>query len=261
MRKSAPWGPIFALFILFGSLQGCVTGPVVSKIEGGLTQEILHNYNDSFEDFREDLWERVGFTWTPAQLAKLKIADTRVKNGELIITTKSGGFSKGGLASKYKLRGDFDVQVDCQIDFLAGSTDIDQLLAFTVLEKGERMQKGRLITISLLKKEGGSQGGIFSSYREQETYKPGKWVQTGNFTGAFRIVRNGPKVTTLYKRQGQSKWIRMNTFPSTGYDATVAFALQNFVVRRRTIGASSAVTAVLDNFRINMAMDIIEAEI
>jgi len=261
MRKMAVWILMLTILPLLGHTQGCVQSQVVSQVEGSLPQEKLINYNDSFDKFREELWERVGFTWTPAQLAKLKIADTSVENGELRITTKRGGFSKGGLASKYKLRGDFDVQVDCRIDFLEGPQDIDQMLAFAVFEKGVSMQKSRLISISLIKKEDGKQNGIFSSYREKGKYHPGKWVKTGDFSGALRIVRGGSKITTLYSRQGKPKWVKMNTFPSTGYDATVAFALQNFVVIRQTIAASSTVTAIFDNFIINAASEIIEEEI
>ncbi len=261
MRKMAVWILMLTILPLLGHTQGCVQSQVVSQVEGSLPQEKLDNYNDSFDKFREELWERVGFTWTQAQLAKLKIADTSVENGELRITTKRGGFSKGGLASKYKLRGDFDVQVDCQIDFLEGNQDIDQLLAFAVVEKGESIQKLRLISISLLKKRGGSQNGIFSAYREKGKYQPGKWVKTGDFNGALRIVRGGSKITTLYSRQGKPKWVKMNTFPSTGDDATVAFALQNFVIIRQTIVASSTVTATFDNFTINAAREIIEEEI
>ena len=261
MRERIAWIFTFTILTLIGYSQGCVHRQAVPEIEVSLPQDKLDNYNDSFEKFREELWEMIGFTWNPAQLAKLKIADASVENGELRITTKSGGFSKGGVASKYKIRGDFDVQVDCRIDFLGENQDIDQLLTFAVVEKAVRGKKSRLLCISLLKKEGGKQNGIFAAYREKGKYQPGKWVKTGDFNGALRIIRTGGKVTTLYSRQGNPEWIKMDSFPSTGYDVTVAFALQNFFIERQTIDALSTITAAFDNFRINAASEIIEGEI
>ncbi len=252
--------PVF-LVVSLPSLQGCATEPVSFKIENSLSQNKLAYYNDSFDKLREDLWEKVGLAWSQAQLANLRIADITIEDGELRIETKMGGFSKGGLASKYRLRGDFDVQIDCHIDFLGGIHDMDQLLVFAVLEKGEKSQNWRLIPIALLKKGKSEQREIFSGYREKGRYQPGNWRHIGNFHGTLRIVRAGSKISTLYKNQGKTEWTKMNTFSSTKEDVTVAFLLQNFILERKTITAESSIEARFDNFRINAAQEIIEEEI
>jgi hypothetical protein len=260
MQRMACW--IFlAILTSWVNIQGCAPSPAVFNIEESLPKYKLDYYNDSFEKLREDLWERVGLAWNPDQLANLKIADMSVENGHLRIRTKSGGFSKGGLATKYRLRGDFDVQVDCRIDFLKGNPGIDQFLVFCVLERGVNSRNFKLISISLLKKKDGGQSGFFSSLRGKGEYQPGNWKNTDNFNGTLRIVRTGGTVTTLYRRKGRPEWTKMNTFPSNGDDATVAFAIQNFIITRKTIRASSTVTATFDNFRINAAREIIEEEI
>jgi len=117
---------IYALIILILLIvsvpffQGCATEPISFKIENSLSQDKLAYYNDSFDKLREDLWEKAGFTYSQAQVRQFKAADLTIENGVLRVETKTGGFSKGGLVSKYKLRGDFDVQVDCHMDILVG---------------------------------------------------------------------------------------------------------------------------------------------
>jgi hypothetical protein len=261
MKGIALW--IKAIFFVALSVffQGCATEPVSSKIENGLPQSKLAFYNDSFDSLREDLWEKAGFTFSQTQLRQFKAASLTIENGVLRIETKTGGFSKGGLVSKYKLRGDFDVQVDCHIDFLIGIHDMDQVPGFGVVERGKTPGEMRGIFIGLLKKGQGGESIIYSNYREKRKLYPGNWHRTSDFHGTLRFVRTGHEISTLYKREGEAQWKKQNTFPSTKNDAIVGFGLQNFIVRRNSITAKSAITAKFDNFRINAAQEIIEEEI
>lgn len=249
------------LVLLLVSFQGCATQPVSFKIENSLPQSKLAYYSDSFDKLREDLWEKAGFTFSQAQLIQFKAADLTIENGVLRIKTKTGGFSKGGLVSKYKLRGDFDVQVECHIDFLVGKHDMDQVLGFGIVERGKTPGEMRGIFLGLLKRGESGESIIHSNYGEKGKFHPGNWHRTGDFYGTLRFVRIGQEISTLYKREGKAQWKKLNTFPSTRNDAIVGFALQNFIVKRNSITAKSSIIAEFDNFKINAAQEIIEEEI
>jgi hypothetical protein len=261
MKGIALWIKAIFFVALAVFFQGCATEPVSFKIENSLPQSKLAYYNDTFDNMREDLWEKAGFTFSQAQLRQFRAAGLTIENGVLRIETKTGGFSKGGLVSKYKLRGDFDVQVDCHMDFLLGKHDMDQSLGFAVVERDKTSGELRGIFLGLLK-EGESGGSIIhSNYREKGKLHVGNWHRTGAFHGTLRLVRTGHKISTLYKREGEAQWKKLNTFPSTRNDAIVGFGLQNFIVARNSITAKSSITAEYDNFRINAAQEIIEEEI
>ena len=249
------------LVVSLPSLQGCATDPASFKIENSLSQDKLAYYNDSFDKLREDLWEKAGFTYSRAQVTHFKAADLTIENGVFRIETKTGGFSKGGLVSKYKLRGDFDVQVDCHIDFLVGKHDMDQVLGLGVVETSKTTGEMRVINIGLIKRGESDSSIINSNYREKGKFKPGNSHRTGDFYGTLRFVRIGHKISTLYKKRGERQWKKLNTFPSTRNDAIVGFGLTNFIVKRKSITAESSITAKFDNFKINAAQEIIEEEI
>jgi len=261
MKRINLWVIIIFFVSFLVSFQGCATEQVAIKIEKDLPPSKLVYYNDNFEKLREDLWEKVGFTFRQEQLANLKLADLSFVDGKLRVETKTGNFSKGGLVSKYTLRGDFDVQLDCHIDFLKGVYDMEQSLGFAVIERGKTLRDNRLIFINVMKKGGASESIIFSGYRDKRGYHHGNAHQIGNFHGTMRIVRIGNKISTFYKKEGKKRWKKMHTFPSTTHDAMVGFALQNFMVKRTSITAKSPLTAEFDNFRINSAQEIIETEI
>ena len=241
--------------------QGCATEPISFRIENSLSQSKLAYYNDSFDKLREDLWEKAGFTYSQVQLRQFKAADLAVEGGMLRIETKTGGFSKGGLVSKYNLRGDFDVQVECHIDFLEGKHDMDQILGMAVVEKGKAPRELRAINMGLIKQGKSDSSIINSNYVEKGKAYQGKWDRTGDFHGALRFVRIGHEVTTLYKREGETHWRKLNTLPSTRNDAIVGFGLQNFIFKRNSITAKVSITAKFDNFKINAAQEILEGEI
>lgn len=250
---------LLAVYLL--SFQGCATEPISFRIENSLSQSKLAYYNDSFDSLREDLWEKAGFTYSQVQLRQFKAADLAVENGVLSIKTKTGGFSKGGLVSKYKFRGDFDVQVECHIDFLAGKHDMDQVMGFGIVERGKTPGEMRGLFLGLLRKGENGESIIHSSYGEKGKFYLGKWHRTSDFHGTLRFVRIGQKINTLYKREGKAQWNKLKTLPSTRNDAIVGFALQNFIVQRKSITAKSSIIGEFDNFKINAAQEIIEEEI
>jgi hypothetical protein len=261
MKKINSWVIIifFATPLVF--FQGCATEKVAIKIEKSLPQSKLAYYNDFFDKLNEDLWEKGGYLYSEEQVANFKLANMRIENGKLRIETQTGHFSKGGLASKYALRGDFDIQVDCHIDFLQGLYDMDQLLQLLVLEKGKEIKTINSVIIGLAKRGSSDFSTIYSSYGEKGKFHLGNWHRIGNFHGTLRIVRIGNKISTFYKKEGKTGWKKMNTFRSTSKDVIVGLKLQNFFSKRTYIKARSPITAILDNFRINAAEGIIEEEI
>jgi hypothetical protein len=256
---------IHALFILvlfivcLPFFEGCATEAVFFKIENSLPSSRLEYYSDSFDKLREDLWEKAGFVYEKEQLKNYKSANMQIEKGSLVFKTEIGTFSKGGLVARYELKGDFDVQIDCKINFSKEEKDMDQILSFAVLEKGPLPQENRLVAISLIKvaQEG---SGIFSSYRDGKLILGKSWYPIGDFHGSLRIVRAGEKVSTYYKRQGES-WRRRDIFPSSGGNARIGFIVQNFAMQRRSVHATAPVIGEFDNFRINAAQTIIEDEI
>jgi hypothetical protein len=261
MKKICALGILFLLVVSSPFFQGCATEPISFKIENSLPQSRLAHYNDSFDKLREDLWEKAGFTYSQVQLRQFKAADLAIENGMLRIETKTGAFSKGGLVSKYKFRGDFDVQVDCHIDFLVGKQDMDQVMGFGIVERGKTPAKMRGIFLGLLKRGESGESLIHSSYGEKGKFYLEKWRRTGDFHGTLRFVRIGQEINTLYKREGKAQWNKLNTLPSSRNDAIVGFALQNFIVQRKSITAKSSIIGEFDNFKINAAQEIIEEEI
>ena len=261
MRNKNRWiiSIFWAAFLVF--FQGCVTTKAPLRVEKSLPQEKLAYYNDAFDKLRKDLWDKAGYLYSKEQMTNFKLADMRAKDGRLIIETKTGCFSKAGLASKYALRGDFDIQVDCHIDFLEGLQDMDHLLNFLVLEKGKEFQALNGVIIGLCKRGGLYESFIFSGQLSNGTYHRGELEMVKSFHGTLRIVRVGEQVSTLYRKKGDNAWKKMDTFRSQAMDVILGFKLQNFVNERTYIKARHPITAIFDNLRINAAQEIIEEEI
>jgi len=252
---------IVILAAFFLSSLGYVTDTASLKTEKSLPQNKLAYYNDSFDNFRTDLWEKAGGIPNEAQEANFKLAKMRIDDGKLRVETETGCFSKGGLASKYTLKGDFDIQVDCQIDFLKGLYDMEQSLAFVVIEKGEKLGRNNTVFLNLFKKGGRDFNTIFSGFWKNGKFHRGNWHKIKNFDGSLRIVRTGDEISTLFKKKGDTEWEKMGTFRSFPNDIILGFKLQNFSTVRTSITARSPITATFDNFRINAAEEIVEEDI
>jgi len=256
------WGLVlFFLGVLLLS-HGCATEQAAVNIEGGLPPDRLAYYNDSFDKFRTDLWDKAGLLHNKVQEANFKLAKMRIQDGRLWIQTETGCFSKGGLGPTFTLRGDFDIQVDCRIDFLEGVYDMDQYIDFLVIEKGKGLATADAVFLRLLKMGGRDFSTIFSAALDNGRFHRGDWSnRVGNFDGTLRIVRIGTKITTLYRTKEDKQWEDLGTFWSTSNDLGTGFLLQNFLPNRTSITARSPITATFDNFRINAAEEIIEDEI
>ena len=262
MRSKIAGLAIGLFFIAFlTAFLSCATDKMPLQIENSLPQSELAYYCDTFDSLREDVWEKAGFVFSAAQLANLKIADVTIEEGRLRIDTKTGGFSKGGLVSKFTLRGDFDVQIDFQIDFVAGEFDMDQSGGFGALERADTMRRNRLFSVGLLKVGKSKKGGIRAGQLQGGKYQPAYWHPANSFNGSFRFVRIGDRMSTFYRKQGQTRWTKMSTLPSTQKDTIFGIVLQNFVMQRNSIKASRSISAWIDNFTINAAQEIIESEI
>lgn len=258
MAKIWVTGILSAAFLCF--FPGCVRDTATLKIEKSLPQIKLAYYNDSFDKLRTDLWDKAGLVFSYRQLSNLQAADMDFENGQLVVKTKTGSFSKGGLVSTFKLRGDYDVQIDLHLDFMEDVSDMDQIIGFGALEKGSAgMATNHFYGITLVKIDG-KQGGIFTVYRSEKKKHGETWHPIDGFNGSFRIVRIGNKVSTLY-RQGDGYWHRTHVYPSVGKDTLIGFSVQNFSISRKSIQADEQVTGRFDSFKINAAQEIIESEI
>ena len=260
-HKKAGFIISFLFLAIEGGLLSCATDKAPLQVENSLPPSEVAYYCDSFDSLREDVWEKAGFVFTAAQFKKFKLADMTIENGRLRIDTKTGGFSKGGLVSNFAFRGDFDIQFDFEIDFVAGEFDMDQLSGPGVVEKTTSGKPIRLFTIGLLKMGNNKRGEIFSGYHERNKFHGCYAHPTGNFSGSVRFVRSGDKMSTLYREQGQNRWTKMCTLPCGQNDASIGFTLQNFTLDRNSITATHSISAWIDNFTINAAQEIIESEI
>ena len=251
----------FLLVAFFSALLSCATDKAPLQIKKSLPQDELEYYNESFDKMREDLWDRVGYIWRDEQMQNFKQADMHFINGKLIIRTKLGSFSKGGLASRYALRGDFDIRLDCRMDFIKGVSGMDQVFGLGVLDKSKKIGEMTTVNIGLSMKEGLYQGYMFSSCFINGKGSGGNSQKIDNFNGTFRILRTGKTISLLYKEAGASEWTQVNTFRVTDNDMVFGFQARNFFTNRTTIRAKHSISVELDSFKIIAAQQIIEDEI
>ncbi len=261
MKKAKSWIMIVLLSAVSGFFAGCVTDTASLKVEKTLPREKLAYYNDTFDKLRTDLWEKAGYIHNEAQKSNFKLGKTEVKEGKLWVQTETGCFSTAGLGSSYTLRGDFDIQVDCQIDFLEGVYDMDQLLVFAVIGKEKEIGKDNTVFMCLLRMGVRDFSTFFSATRKSGELHVGNWHKIEKFNGSLRIVRIGDEVSTLYRLKEATEWKKLDAFRFPPGEVMLGLKLQNFVTNRASITASASATATFDNFRINAAEQIIEEEI
>ncbi len=115
MRRTVSYLLCFSAILLFGLLQGCATHEAPS-VHNSLPQEILARYTDPFDTFRTDLWERAALFTASEQAKGFKRARFEVQDGKLHIRARKGGFSQGGLGSRYLIRGDFHIRIACRFE-------------------------------------------------------------------------------------------------------------------------------------------------
>jgi hypothetical protein len=242
-------------------LLSCAANKAPTQVQNSLPQNELTYYNDSFDNMREDLWDRAGYLYRKEQVQNFKQADMRFENGKLIMRTRTGSFCKGGLASRYVLRGDFDIRLDCRMDFIKGVSGMDQVFAFGVLDKSKKIGDMNSANIGLSIREASYQGYIFSSCIISGKRQRGKSQKIENFNGTFRILRSGKTIRSLFKPAGIPGWSQLNAFDVTDHDMVVGFQVRNFVYRRTAIRAKHPITVEIDRLTIFSAQQIIEDEI
>jgi len=250
------------LFVIcFFMLTGCVTEPAQKKPEqlnvaNSLPQSKLAYYNDSFDELRDDIWEKSGGAPLP-WLKNAKFADMDIEDGRLRIATKIGGFSRNGLGSNFVFTGDFDIQVDVHFDFLKKKFDMDQRVDFGI----RAVRKPHGAGFFLMKKPSFNEPKMFSFYQVNGKRKFWKGIPIDNFKGTLRVVRIGSRISTLYKREGEVEWQRMGSFSGMAAGVKVVLALSNIPMDRTSIKAETSITAYFDNFRVNAAQGVREEDI
>ena len=261
-KKKAAFIICLLLPAIFGALLlSCANDKAPLQIENSLMQSEIAYFDDSFDNMREDLWDRAGYLHNKEQMQNFKQADLRFKNGKLVIHTKTGSFSKGGLGSSFKFRGDFDIQMDCRINFIKGAQGMDQLLQVMVLETNRQVGKADFVDIVLFMKEGGFNGRLNSRGFVNRRWLKSYPILMENFDGTLRFERKDKNISTYFKYQGESTWSKMRSFKVTDNEMMLGFHLRNYFIKRTRINAEQSVTAEFDNFKINAAHQIIEGEI
>lgn len=252
---------IVPLLFILALLLSCAADPSRLKVQNSLPQAELAYYCDHFDKFREDLWDRAGYLNREEQLKNFVQADLRFENGKLIVRTKTGKFSKGGLSSKYWLRGDFDIQLDCRMDFVKGAFGMDQMFSFGVFDTSTSIEDNNRVVLGLSKKEGAVDVYLFSNYFIGGRKVGGSSRPIDNFSGALRILRKGKHISALYKTSKTAEWSLMGTFHVTDNDLLVGFALWNFFSQRTAIRAELPLAVEIYSFNINAAQGIVEEDI
>ena len=261
MRHETVMGLIVLFAFSFASGWGCVTPQKAIRVKNTLPPERRAYFCDSFDTLRQDLWEKGGLVYSESQLENFKLAEPRIQDGKVVVQTEVGGFSKGGLASKFILHGDFDIQLDCRMDFPDDLQQMDWIAVFGVFEVGGRIGDTAGAQISMARKKLAMKNFLGSSYIDRGTLHRGVFTRIGDFDGTLRLVRKGGRVTALYRLGEKPEWSELGIHPFTEKDAFVGFRVQNFLASRKVIQAPSSVCAAFDEFRINAAEGIVESEI
>ena len=221
----------------------------------------LARYSDSFDRFRDDLYDLAAMTWNEEQMDNLCLAETAVIDGKLKIQTKPGCFSRGGLGSRYEFKGSFDVQIDCSIRFLKGVQEMDQIVLFLVGGKGSIEDFPRAV-IQLAKFAGSHDATISSLCGEKGRFRSSPRPQKiSDFNGTLRIIKVRDRVTTLYKKDGEPEWTTLNTDQLDENRLQLWFVVRNFIPKRTAPKGSSSMIVTFDNLVVNAAEEIIEGEI
>jgi hypothetical protein len=95
------------------------------------------------------MWEKAGYINRASIRSNFRLADVIVDSGTLLLETKTGPFSFGGISSKFCFRGDFDVKVDCMVNFYKNFDDIDQVAQFKAADKTEDLENDRTENVML----------------------------------------------------------------------------------------------------------------
>jgi hypothetical protein len=244
--------PFLLLFVW-----GCASNPISFKIENSLPPDRLAYYSDAFDTFREDLWGQSVLLYKDTQMAGFQMADIICRGGKLVFTTQKDCFSKASLDTKYRLKGDFDIQMDCRFSPIHGLQPMDQVMGLGVYDKENRNQD--LITIVVFRGLGKSKTFLMSKSQNSFGRDPFP-KEIGDFDGSLRMTRTGRTLNTYYRQKGK-EWQKLSAFSVSTADLTFGFTLQNFTQRTNNLRSALPLTAEFSEFKINAAQGIIEEEI
>jgi len=250
-----------SLFCLGVVVSGCKTIPPSANAPlPGLSADQLARFNDSFDNLDDDFWEPTYFTREEAQRESFKPGQMLVKDGKLLITTKTGAFSKAGMRTRFYLNGDFDIQMDCELLFSKQAMSMDQRVMFTLVVKGKQVLEIVKPIVNFIKKSG-KQGmvvtGCSKGWQLRRTYRR----QLEGFDGTVRFVRKGKRVVILIKGKQDLAWQKTGWCTVSGKEMFFGFNVENFLPDRISIQADYPVSARFDNFKINSVDKIVESEI
>lgn len=177
---------LFRILTISFLFQISAYNPALSAAQTSQSRETFGRYNDDFREFREDIWEKSdgdnGFFL--AQMENFKLADMRIQDGKFVIETKTGCFSSAGIGSKFAFRGDFDIQVDCRVDFLDGANEMDQIAMFSVMDGTPGFKEGELDFVNFgVSKERGKPSVLFTTSLRKGVYKPQQVEADGSVRG------------------------------------------------------------------------------
>jgi len=250
---------LFVIILCLFATVGCSTAqsPTYSSIalhvQNHVPAKELAYYNDSFDQIQNDLYNRPSGTTNSKRTRRVELADMSIEQGRLVITTKPTTFSTGGLTSRYKISGDFDIQVDCQINFIEGVRNLTQRLYLHVSQTRFGLAVGLI-------KIGNGQGHIIST-SGWGTWKHKRGPKMSSFNGSLRIVRIGNQFISLYRDVGENQWHELQRIDAATGDCTWTIGVKNFIPITQRIDADEVITGAFDNFRINAAGGIVESDI
>lgn len=250
---------VFIFFLLIFHTNVVFANPGIPiQIQNGIDNNLKSEFSDNFNEFRDDLWVKLaGYTAKKKQLRNLKPIDPLFTNNSVTFKTKIGNFSKGALNSTFLLSGDFDLQLDCDFDFIPGKSGMDQWVRLGVWDA-----KNVLIAIHFNKPEN-SKGYVYS-YGTGFKFKGKKSsdkVYLESFKGSLRIVRKGKTAYTYMKPSYADEWEKIGKHKYRNKDVKFGFSIQNFNFKREQIKAKYPLKVTFSNFLINAAGDIVEGDI
>jgi hypothetical protein len=263
MRNMIKGTMLCCLASFVGFFIGCAYNMASLKIDKSLPPEKLAQYSDHFDSFRGDLWETDGYIRNASIRTNYKLAELSVENGRLKVETKTGTLSFGGIVSKFYFRGDFDVQMDCYVDLLQDSEDMDQMIAITAFDKTKELEDDKVegVGLYLNKTHRNSALMVVGYYSKGKTDRRFSKKINDNFRGTFRFVRVRDQITILYTTPGEKEWQKTCSVSRTNPDTWIGMKAQNFFNKRLFADAKLPLVVWFDNFKVNSAQEIVEEDI
>jgi heat shock protein HtpX len=249
------------LLAIIGCIVMLIPGVRLPKLQfaKSLPQDEIEYISDSYGTFQEAFWEKVQVSLPKViKESDFQPAEITTFGRKLEIMTKPESFSKAEIASKFRLKGDFDIQMDCYIDFMEGKLGSDHYFFFVNLHDEKKIARRNTVGMSFSKKGETNPGVLRSVWWSQGRLSGQRKVEIAGFQGSLRFVKGGQKITTLFKRDAEWEWTEMASFSCSSDAFQLVIGLQNFIGKKNIAPAQSSLLAIVDNFKVNIAEYIIE---